>query len=319
MTIKAASFFAGVGGIDLAFMYNDVDIVYANEFNNFAVQTYEANFDLKVDNNDIRNVQGKDIPKCDIFIGGFPCQPFSWNGKYEGFKDSKGRGNLVFELCRLIYAKKPKAIFLENVEGLVYHNKGETLKAIIEYLNDLNYAVTWKVMDAAEYGNIPQHRSRIYIVAFKNKKRFKKFKFPEKILLTRTIDEFVDFEKPVDSIYYYTYERFKSFYEKIIETVVETNSIYRYDRKKIVQKKDAICFCLLASMCSSYSAPMIKTYNGEIRRLTPREFFNLQGFPEDFIFPEKMSNTQLYQQAGNSVCIPVVARIANNIVKVLTS
>ena len=132
---KCASFFAGIGGIELAFKNAGFETVYANEIDPYAIETYELNFNIKVDDRDICTVDVSEIPDFEILLAGFPCQPFSVAGNRQGFEDEKGRGNLFFELIRIVKAKKPEIIFLENVKGLLSHDEGRTLSIILTILD----------------------------------------------------------------------------------------------------------------------------------------------------------------------------------------
>ena len=135
--LKCASFFAGVGGIDLGFEGAGFKTIYANEFDQYAADTYEKNFPIKVDRRDIKNVQPSEIPNFDILLAGFPCQAFSVAGYRKGFDDEKGRGNLFFELVRIMKVKKPRIAFFENVKNLVGHDEGNTFRVICSELKDL--------------------------------------------------------------------------------------------------------------------------------------------------------------------------------------
>lgn len=160
---RVASFFAGVGGIDLGFsLTNACQIVYANEFDPYAVKTYDLNFPHPADCRDIHAVKAEELPDMDILVGGFPCQAFSIAGLRQGCHDEKGRGSLFFELARILYAKKPRAAFFENVKNLLTHDNGRTIKIISETLKALGYHVDYRVLNATEYGNIPQNCERIY-------------------------------------------------------------------------------------------------------------------------------------------------------------
>ena len=198
--ITVGSMFAGIGGICLGFKQNGCELVWANEIDKHACKTYRLNFgDSYLVEGDIQKVDTKSIPKFDILTAGFPCQAFSSVGLLQGFDDP--RGNLFFETARVINKIKPRVVFLENVANLVKHDEGRTFEVIIKTLNDLGYHVVWQVMNAKEYGNLPQQRNRIYIVAFKYKKNLNKFKFPEPIPLTRTAFDLYDKEKQADKYY----------------------------------------------------------------------------------------------------------------------
>lgn len=318
--LTCASFFAGVGGIDLGFKEQGFRTIYANEFDAKARETFSLNFPhVQLDGRDIREVSASEVPTVDVIVGGFPCQAFSIEGYRQGFLDEKGRGTLFFELARIIEEKQPQAIFLENVKNLVNHDKGNTFKVILKTLEDLGYYVTYKVMNAAEFGNIPQGRERIYIVGFKDKAVSESFQFPEKIPLSKTVFDVINFKTQVDEHYYYRED--KHYYHLLRDNIVSVGSIYEYRRGNTIREnKSGVVPTLLASMgTGGNNIPLILTESGEIRKMTPRECFNTQGFPRSYQFPEKMANSHLYKQAGNSVTVPVVSRIAEQIRLVLES
>lgn len=310
--LKCASFFAGVGGIDIGFENTGhFSTIYANEINRKACETFEKNFNLSVDCRDINIVKNCEIPKFDIMLAGFPCQAFSIAGYRQGFNDEKGRGTLFFELIRIMRAKRPKVLFLENVKNLVSHDNGNTFRIILEYLMECGYYAKYQVLNAKDFGNIPQNRERIYIVAFRNKKSYQKFEFPKPIELVISLPDVICFNNKVDDKFYYTKEKC-FFYEKLLRNMNSPNTVYQWRRIYIRENKSNVCPTLTANMgTGGHNVPLIKTRYG-IRKLTPKECFNLQGFPSDFKLPE-MATTHLYQQAGNSVVVAVIQRIAENI------
>lgn len=320
LELTVASFFTGVGGIDLGFESQGFRTIYANEFDEKARETFALNFPhVQLDERDIREVSASEVPSTDIIVGGFPCQAFSIEGYRQGFHDEKGRGTLFFELARIIEEKQPRAIFLENVKNLVRHDKGNTLRVILKTLEDLGYYVTYQVMNAAEYGNIPQGRERIYIVGFKDKSVSEYFQFPDKVELTKSVFDVIDFKTQVEEQYYYRED--KPYYPLLRDNIVSIGSIYEYRRGNTIREnKSGVVPTLLASMgTGGNNVPIILTESGEIRKMTPRECFNTQGFPRSYKFPEKMAISHLYKQAGNSVVVPVVSRIAKQIKLALES
>ncbi|MEG1331979.1 MAG: DNA cytosine methyltransferase [Eubacterium sp.] len=318
MTIKCASFFAGVGGIDKGFESAGFETVYANEIDKYAAVTFKANFPnvpLVVD--DIKALDGnKDIPDFDIMIGGFPCQAFSVAGYRQGFDDEKGRGNLFFELLRILKVKKPSIIFLENVKNLVGHDNGNTFDVINKCLEKEGYYVKTTVLNASQYGNVPQTRERIYIVCFKEKSHSQKFDFPNPIKLKKALKDVIDFDNKQDDKFYY--KDSCKFYDTLVKDITKSDTCYQWRRTYVRENKSKLCPTLTANMgTGGHNVPLIKTHNGEIRKLTPRECFNLQGFPEDFILPPTLSNSSLYKQAGNSVAVTVIERIAKHIMEAI--
>lgn len=313
--LTCASFFAGVGGIDLGFENTKYfKVIYANEFDKFPATTYENNSKIKVDCRDIREVQPDDVPDVDLIMGGFPCQAFSVAGYRQGFDDEKGRGTLFFELMRIIKAKQPKIVFLENVKNLVGHDNGNTFQVILEALKTEGYYIKHRVLNAMEYGNIPQNRERIYIVGFKNEETYKNFEFPDPIPLKKKLTDIIDFETKIDDKYYYTAGKYKGdIYEKLVEAMDDPNAIYQWRRKYVRKNKSGVVPTLTANQGEGgHNVCLIKTTNG-IRKLTPHECFNTQGFPKTFKLPATMSDAKLYKQAGNSVCVTVIQRIAEQI------
>lgn len=314
-----ASFFAGVGGIDLGFeQTKHIETVYVNEVDKYPVATYEMNFRAKVDCRDIHEVQSEDVPDIDICVAGFPCQAFSVAGYRQGFTDAKGRGTLFFELMRIITSKKPRVVFLENVKNLVGHDGGNTFQVILDALRQEGYQYRYKVLNAMEYGNTPQNRERIYIVAFREEENFKKFSFPDPIPLTRKLSDIIDFTSKVDAKYYYTLGKYKgNVCSKLVQEVTDPNSVYQWRRQYVRRNMSGVVPTLTANMGEGgHNVPIVLTKNG-IRKLTPHECFNTQGFPATFKLA-KQAESRLYKQAGNSVCVNVIHRIAANIITAIS-
>lgn len=313
--LKCASFFAGVGGIDIGFeKTKKFKVVYANEFDEYPVKTYELNSKLKVDCRDIHDVAAEDIPDFDVLLAGFPCQAFSIAGYRKGFEDEKGRGTLFFELVRIIKAKQPQIVFLENVKNLVGHDNGNTFAVILDELKKENYHVKYRVLNAMEYGNTPQNRERIYIVAFKDVEAYKNFEFPMPKPLTKKLSDIIDFESEIDERYYYTPGKYKGdIYDKLLEAMDDEDAIYQWRRTYVRKNKSGVVPTLTANQGEGgHNVCLIKTKHG-IRKMTPHECFNTQGFPKNFRLPDGMSDARLYKQAGNSVCVAVINRIAEEI------
>ena len=310
--ITVGSMFAGIGGICLGFKQNGCELIWANEIDKYACKTYRLNFgDSYLVEGDIQKIDTKDIPKFDILTAGFPCQAFSSVGLLQGFDDP--RGNLFFETARVINAVKPRVVFLENVANLVKHDEGRTFDVIIKTLNNLGYHIVWQVMNAKEYGDLPQQRNRIYIVAFKYKKNLVKFRFPEPIPLTRTAFDLYDKEKQADK-YYMDGHRM---WDRMMEYMTDRKRVYRFTDWGLSRGMEGICPTLLAAMGSRFERIPFFYDDYSVRLMTPRECARLQGFPEDYILPEQHEK-QVYKQIGNSVCVPIINRIAENIVKSLS-
>jgi DNA (cytosine-5)-methyltransferase 1 len=304
--------FAGVGGIRLGFEKAGFKTVFANDFEPKCKETYDLNFkDSKLVVEDIRKIGIDDLPKFDFLLGGFPCQAFSIAGYRQGFNDEKGRGNLFFDVARIIEARKPEGFLLENVKNLKSHDRGKTFKIILETLENLGYHVKTKVLNSMEYGNIPQNRERIYIVGFKDKDYSEKFQFPNPIKLTNKITDLL--EKNVPEKYYYNG---KPLYEKLKKDVTEEGKVYQWRRQYVRENKSGVCPTLTANMgMGGHNVPIIKDKKG-IRKLTPLECARVQGFPSNYILPN-MADSALYKQFGNSVSVPVIEAVAKQMMKAL--
>ncbi|MBI4427244.1 MAG: DNA (cytosine-5-)-methyltransferase [Candidatus Magasanikbacteria bacterium] len=312
--LKTIDLFAGIGGIRIGFENAGFETIYANDKDEKAALTYGANFgDIDVASLfDVVSERGmKRIPKkFDILTGGFPCQPFSVAGYKRGFAD-KGRGDLLFAVIEILKKRKPVAVFLENVKHLIHHDDERTYKRIEDEFRQAGYYIKGQVLNSMQFGNVPQARERIYIVAFRDPRKLMKFRFPDPLELTRKMSDIL--EKTVDPKYYYTPDD-KFIYPKLKEAVKFRDRFYQYRRVYVRENsRKGTCPTLTASMgMGGHNVPIIRDLKG-IRKLTPRECARLQGIPESFIFPEGMSDIHLYKQIGNSVSVPVVARVAENI------
>lgn len=301
--------FAGIGGIDLGFKQAGCEIVWANEIDKYACKTYRLNFGEEyLIEGDIKDVPSKDIPDFDILAAGFPCQAFSSVGLLQGFDDP--RGNLFFEVIRVVKDIKPRVVFLENVANLLKHDNGNTFRVIRQMLENLGYTVLFQVMNAKEFGNLPQQRNRIYIVAFKSRESAMHFKYPERIPLTRTAFDLYDKEKKADK-YYMDGHRM---WNRMMEYMTERDRVYRFTDWGLSRSRSGICPTLLAAMGSRFERIPFFYDDYSVRLMTSRECARMQGFPEEYILPET-NEKQVYKQIGNSVAVPVVFRIAENIVK----
>ena len=304
--------FAGVGGIRLGFENAGFKTVFANDYEPQCKDTYDLNFkDSKLIVEDIRKIGIDDLPKFDFLLGGFPCQAFSIAGYRHGFKDKKDRGNLFFDIARIIEARKPEGFLLENVKNLKSHDSGKTFEIIEKTLEDLGYFVKSKVLNTMEYGNVPQNRERIYIVGFKNKHYFENFEFPKLVKLTKKVTDLL--EKNVPEKYYYNG---KPLYKRLRDFVKEEGKVYQWRRQYVRENKSGVCPTLTANMgTGGHNVPIIKDKKG-IRKLTPLECFRIQGFPKDYILPT-LADSALYKQAGNSVSVPVIEAVAKQMMKAM--
>ena len=304
--------FAGVGGIRLGFERAGFKTVFANDFEQQCKDTYDLNYkDSKLVVEDIRKIDIDDLPKFDFLLGGFPCQAFSIAGYRQGFDDEKGRGNLFFDIARILDARKPEGFLLENVKNLRGHDNGKTFKIIEEALKDLGYHVKTKVLNSMEYGNIPQNRERIYIVGFKNKNYSDSFEFPAPVKLTVKITDLL--ENNVPEKYYYNG---KPLYDKLKGSIKQEGKVYQWRRQYVRENKSGVCPTLTANMgTGGHNVPIIKDKKG-IRKLTPLECARIQGFPSDFKLPN-ISDSSLYKQFGNSVSVPVIEAVARQMMNAM--
>ena len=313
VNLKVASMFAGIGGICTAFEQAGFQMVWANEIDKAACNTYRYNMgDWLVEGN-IKNIVPTDIPDMDILTAGFPCQSFSIAGKQKGFNDA--RGNLFFEIARVIDVKRPRIVFLENVDNLIEHDDGKTFLVIYTSLAQFGYTVKYRIMPAHIYGNLPQPRSRIYLVAFLNIEDCDSFSFPEPIDLTASINNIINRSEQKNDIYYYGKDSIV--YKKFGKRICDQNYIYRVSDKGLIRVRDRLCPTLTANMGTYPDRVPIVQDNYGIRKLTLRECLDFQGFPQSFRFPNSITINDAYKQIGNSVCVPVIRRIAENLHKTL--
>lgn len=296
--MNVISLFAGIGGLDSGFIQNGFDVIWANDFDKYAVQTYKANYKNPIILGDLNQIKLESIPNADVIIGGFPCQPFSMMGEMKGFEDT--RGTLFFRIVEIIKnqisrGNKPKALVLENVRNLKLHDNGNTFKVIKKTLEDLGYTVYDKILNSADYG-IPQTRNRTFIVCFSNSKT--QFNYPEKKVLDLTLQDLL--EHDVADKYYLS--------DKILPTIL-SNGTGGYKGKSEIDLKIARPLCATMAKMHRACQDNYVTQNGKVRRLTPRECARLQGFSDDFVIP--VSDTQAYKQFGNAVTVNVSNAVAS--------
>ena len=314
MALKIGSLFSGIGGIDIAFKQAGFDIEWAVEKDAACCRTYKYNFkDTLLIEKDIRLINPQELCSVDILTAGFPCQPFSVAGRQRGFCDD--RGHLFYEIGKFINAYKPRFVFLENVPNLMEHDNGKTFNVIHNILSELDYSIRYRVLRASEYGGIPQIRDRIYIVAFRKQEDCDIFQFPQKMRLNITIEDILLRNQKKNDIYYYSVSDL--FYKKASKIVTKRDSIYRVYHDSIKITQNHMCPTLTASMgITSNQVPLLLDDYG-LRKLTLRECLAFQGFPTAFYYPNTIAINDAYKQIGNSVCVPVIKRIAENIMKVI--
>lgn len=308
--LRVASLFAGMGGIDLGFQQADFEIVWANEIDSTACRTYRYNFGCEhLAEENISKINPKDVPDFDVLTAGFPCQPFSIGGLQRGFQDR--RGNLFFEIAKVLDVKRPPFVFLENVANLMEHDHGRTFLVIYNTLVEFGYVVKYRIMPSYEYGNLPQTRSRIFLVAFLDWEQCNAFQFPEPIPLTTGINDIIQRSEKKHDIYYYHSN--SSIYTNLCRIVNEQQSIFHIKDRGIVKIRNRMCPTLTANMGTYPDRVPVVLDNFGIRKLTLRECLDFQGFPKSFYFPNSIEIHDAYKQIGNSVSVPVIQRIAKNL------
>lgn len=314
MELNVGSLFAGIGGIDTAFRQAGFDIKWAIEKDSACCRTYRHNFrNVNLIEKDIRLINPSELEHVNTLIAGFPCQAFSVGGLQRGFDDC--RGILFFEIKKFIQHNEPRFVFLENVPNLIDHNNGKTFNHIHNLFSELNYTLRYKVMRASEYGGIPQIRDRIYIVAFRNDIDCERFSFPEKIELITSIEEILQRNVKKHDAYYYDND--DPFYSKANSIVNRSDSIYRVYHDSIKLTQNHMCPTLTASMGTRPNQVHLVRDNFGLRKLTINECLRFQGFPNNFRFPNTITLNDAYKQVGNSVCVPVIKQIAQNILRVM--
>lgn len=311
--LKMIDLFAGTGAFTLAFEdTNMVDVIFGNDMVEHSKQIYDENFKHKLTLKNLNEIQNEEIPKHDILTGGFPCQPFSIAGHQEGFKDE--RSNVFWKILSIIDCHQPRCVILENVKNLLSHDEKKTFKTIKENLEKRGYYVCYKVLNTAEITGTPQHRERIYIVCLKSKTIFDKFNLEFPKIEKKQISDLL--EEKVSSKYYYTDK--SSTWNLVKANVVKKNTIYQYRRVYVRENKSNECPTLTANMGGGgHNVPLVHDEKS-IRKLTPRECFNFQGFPSSYKLPS-ISDSNLYKLAGNAVSVPVVKLIANRLIPLLVA
>lgn len=330
--MKYVSLFAGIGGFDLALNKLGHECVYVNEWDKYAAQTYEKNFNHKPDTRSIRDVSIDEIPDHELLVGGFPCQSFSIAGKRGGFSDT--RGTLFFEVARILQAKKPRLFILENVKGLLSHDQGKTFSTIITALDELGYDIQWQVLNSKNFG-VPQNRERVYIVGnLRGTSRPKVFPIigenvgDSKQITSTTID--ANYFKGIDNHgqrtmigTLRTYKDGNGFRE--IKSGLAPTIPARAREDGSGQPVIAVPLKFLdrnqKNFQGKYSFTVDTVNTGgimqdmKVRRLTPVECERLQGFPDNWT--AGVSDTQRYKQCGNAVTVNVIYEVASKLSEVI--
>ena len=312
--LKFIDLFAGIGGFRIALEKHGAKCVFTSEWDEPAQITYKENFG-DMPHGDITKINEADIPKHDILCAGFPCQAFSISGKQKGFKDA--RGTLFFDIARIAKHHKPRVLFLENVQNLVKHYHGNTLKIILRILDEIGYDAYCQVLMASHYG-VPQARERIYIVAFRKDLGVSYFYFPKptyKKIYVKDVLE--DDAKTMDCIVDRKDIKFWKRDETPQLKPIQIGQINNGGQGERIYSINGHAITLSAYGGGAAGKTGAYFVNGKIRRLSPRECARVQGFPESFKIP--VSKSQAYKQFGNSVAVPVVESVFMQILKVLNS
>lgn len=299
--LKHVDLCTGTGGFSLALSSTKkIKTIFANDFYKQSKDIFELNFKVKLDTRDINTIDPKTIPEHDILTGGFPCQPFSIAGKRDGFDDD--RSNVFWAIVRIMKTKKPKLVILENVKNIISIDNGDTFKIIIQTLQNCGYNVNHTVMNTSKYTGIPQNRERIYIICslgFTVDLNFKEIK-------KQPLEKFLE-KNEIPTKYYYTDET--KIWDLLNENVTKKNTIYQLRRVYVRENQKSECPTLTANMGGGgHNVPIIKDTIG-IRKLTPRECFNFQGFPSNYKLPSTIADCHLYKLAGNAISVPVAVHV----------
>jgi DNA (cytosine-5)-methyltransferase 1 len=308
--------FAGIGGFRIPLQNLQGRCVFSSEFNEHAQQSYLLNFG-ELPHGDITKIPSESVPEHDVLTAGFPCQPFSISGKMKGFEGT--RGTLIYEVFRIIEARQPKVVLLENVKHLMHHGKGETFKTILHHLESLGYFVSWKLLNASDFG-VPQNRERIIIVGAKKQAfDFSKVQTQDKPVLKDFLETDVPFEyldepytlieqpKTQESGLIFIGYRNKNIRIAGVRANTEHLSRVHKQPNRIYSSEG-----VHPALPSQETSGRFWIYHEKkVRKLTINECYRLMGFPEQF---KKINNlSALYKQVGNSVCVPMVQSVCEQI------
>lgn len=307
--------FAGLGGFRIALESLGAKCNYSNEWDEHVQKVYEDNFG-DMPEGDITKVDENTIPSHDILCAGFPCQAFSISGKQRGFEDS--RGTLFFDVSRIVKAKKPKIVFMENVKNFATHDDGRTLEVVKATMEELGYTFTQRVLNAVDYG-VPQKRERIYMICFRNDLNVNGFEFPKPFKLTKHVENFLlEDEELVKDLYvdrpdtYYNGNKDDKYSNK---TSIRLGIVNKGGQGERIYSTKGIAITLSANGGGIFAKTGGYLINGKARKLHPRECARLMGYPDSYKICNSMN--QAYKQFGNSVVIDVLQLIAQQIGKAM--
>lgn len=302
--------FAGLGGFRIALESLGAKCVYSSEWDEPVREVYTENFG-DIPDGDITQIDEYSIPEHDILCAGFPCQAFSISGKQRGFEDS--RGTLFFDVARIVKAKKPKVVFMENVKNFASHDNGKTLSVVKSIMEELGYTFYQKVLNAADYG-IPQKRERIYMVCFRNDLAIEKFNFPKPFPLKKHVEDFlIEDESQVEHLYVQRPDTYFNGVEdnKYSNKPIRLGIVNKGGQGERIYSVKGIAITLSANGGGVFAKTGGYLINGKIRKLHPRECARLMGFPDSYKICK--SDNQAYKQFGNSVVIDVLQLIGQEI------
>lgn len=302
--------FAGLGGFRIALESLGAKCVYSSEWDKHVRKVYEDNFG-DVPDGDITKVDENSIPDHDILCAGFPCQAFSISGKQLGFEDT--RGTLFFDVARIVRAKKPKIVLMENVKNFASHDNGKTLLVVKSIMEELGYTFYQKVLNAVDYG-IPQNRERIYMVCFREDLNIKKFSFPKAFPIEKHVEDFIiKDEKLVEHLYIQRSDTYFNGVEdnKYSSKPIRLGIVNKGGQGERIYSIKGISITLSANGGGVFSRTGGYLINGKTRKLHPRECARLMGFPDSYKICK--SSNQAYKQFGNSVVIDVLQLIGQEI------
>ena len=320
--MKYFSAFSGIGGFEIGIPQNYECVGYS-EIDERAIQIYQKHFPNHKNYGDITKLDTTTLPDFDFLCGGFPCQAFSIAGKRGGFEDT--RGTLFFDVAEIIKTKKPKAIFLENVKGLRNHNGGKTLATILNVLrNDLGYFVPEpQIINARDFG-VPQNRERIYIIGFRKDQKVQNFEYPKPLNKKVVFSDIKEKDVPATKYFLST---------QYLQTLI--NHKARHENKgngfgyEIIADNGISNAIVVGGMGRERNLVIDNRITdftptthikGEvnrdgIRKMTPREWARLQGFPDNYLIP--VSDASAYKQFGNSVAVPAIQATAKEVLKLI--
>ncbi|HHS92004.1 MAG TPA: DNA (cytosine-5-)-methyltransferase [Campylobacterales bacterium] len=317
MSYTFIDLFAGIGGFRQGFERIGFECVFSSEMDKHAQEMYFANFGEKL-YGDITQIDVQDIPNHDILLAGFPCQPFSIAGEKKGFSDT--RGTLFFDIARILEDKKPKVVVLENVKHFKSHDKGNTLKIVLQTLNSLGYTTNWDVLNAKDFG-VPQNRERTIIVGSLNEIEFdfNRLERKEGMVLKDILEvgkfeyldenEYTIIENPkkqLSGLIFSGYRNKKIRTKGVRENTEHLSRVHKQPNR-IYSSEGAH-----PTLSSQESSGRYFIYHeGRVRKLTQKEYFRLMGFPDNF----KLIGTQskLYNRIGNSIVVTMVEAIAKEV------